>query len=276
MFYVYVYLDPQKSGSFDYGELHFDYEPFYVGKGKEKRDRWHLQETVRTTSNPHKYRRIQNIKLAGLTPIILRLQDGMSEVEAWNYEKTVIEKIGRRTLKTGPLTNIQEGGQGGACTGDSKQRMIEKHMGKNVGVDNPRYGKSTYQILLEKYGQVEGEKRYTEYLEKQRLQTRQRWTNNEYRQRLRDAHKGLLVGEKNPMHGTSTHEQMLKKYGVEEGERKYEEYRQRIRNGKKKQKESGWVSPTKGRSRAPISEETRQRQKDAQRRRREREAIESH
>lgn len=27
-YYVYVYLDPRKPGSFDYGEFHFDHEPF--------------------------------------------------------------------------------------------------------------------------------------------------------------------------------------------------------------------------------------------------------
>ena len=36
-FYVYVYLDPRKPGSFKFGEYEFDYEPFYVGKGKKNR-----------------------------------------------------------------------------------------------------------------------------------------------------------------------------------------------------------------------------------------------
>ena len=32
-FYTYIYFDPRKVGPFMYGDLSFDYEPFYVGKG---------------------------------------------------------------------------------------------------------------------------------------------------------------------------------------------------------------------------------------------------
>jgi len=43
-FYVYVYLDPRKPGKYKYGEYEFDYEPFYVGKGKGFRFKRHLTE----------------------------------------------------------------------------------------------------------------------------------------------------------------------------------------------------------------------------------------
>lgn len=36
-FYVYVYLDPRKSGEYIYDDLKFNYEPFYVGKGRGDR-----------------------------------------------------------------------------------------------------------------------------------------------------------------------------------------------------------------------------------------------
>ena len=37
MYYVYIYLDTRKKAHILYGEFHFDYEPFYVGKETKER-----------------------------------------------------------------------------------------------------------------------------------------------------------------------------------------------------------------------------------------------
>lgn len=43
MFYVYIYLDIRKKGSYNFGGYQFIYEPFYVGKGKGDRYLTHLK-----------------------------------------------------------------------------------------------------------------------------------------------------------------------------------------------------------------------------------------
>jgi hypothetical protein len=43
-YYVYVLLDPRKEGSFNYNGFSFNYEPFYVGFGKNDRDMQHIKD----------------------------------------------------------------------------------------------------------------------------------------------------------------------------------------------------------------------------------------
>ena len=56
---VYVYLDHRKPGNYVYGDLKFEYEPIYVGKGNINRPRNH-KYLYKTTINRF-YSKIKSI-----------------------------------------------------------------------------------------------------------------------------------------------------------------------------------------------------------------------
>lgn len=110
MFYTYVYLNSLKPGHYKYDDMVFNYEPFYVGKGKCNRYLYHLNKV----KNNCKYKKSlkfsiieENLK-NGKEPVILKIKDGISENESLMLEKLLICKIGR--LEEGPLTNLNDGG----------------------------------------------------------------------------------------------------------------------------------------------------------------------
>jgi hypothetical protein len=112
-FYVYVYLDPRKPGEFIYDEYKFNYEPFYVGKGKGYRMNKHLSEVkCGIYKKDHKHNKIKKILEMGLFPIILKIKKNLSENNALKIEKNVIKLIGRSDNKLGPLANTTDGGDG--------------------------------------------------------------------------------------------------------------------------------------------------------------------
>jgi hypothetical protein len=112
-YYVYIYFDPRIKSSFKYGELEFEYEPFYVGKGKGQRYLSHLKQKADT----YKVRKIKSIRSAGYEPFMIKYKDGLSEKEAYDLEIELIKTIGRKNLRTGPLANIHDGGTFGTASG---------------------------------------------------------------------------------------------------------------------------------------------------------------
>ena len=138
-FYVYVYLDPRKSGKYNYREYEFDYEPFYIGKGENKRSHGHIKEAKNIletglkiskknfpNANRHKIRKILKIyRETGCFPIINFLEKNLSEQCALEKEKHYVKTIGRYDYKKGPLTNHTDGGDGG-CGRILTKESIEK------------------------------------------------------------------------------------------------------------------------------------------------------
>lgn len=111
MYYIYIYLDPLKPGNYTYQDFSFDYEPFYVGRGKNNRYKVHIQE-YKLNSKSNKNSRIKNILENNLKPIIYFSSTGITFENSLILEKEAISKIGREKLNTGPLTNLTSGGQG--------------------------------------------------------------------------------------------------------------------------------------------------------------------
>jgi hypothetical protein len=113
MYYVYIYLDPRKKSKYIFGDYIFNYEPIYVGKGKGYQDTSHF----RYSRKKSKIKGMKQIILRelfenNLKPIIIRVLSNISEEEAFDWECEYIKSIGRLCDKSGPLTNLTNGGEG--------------------------------------------------------------------------------------------------------------------------------------------------------------------
>ena len=126
-YYVYAYLDPRNPGDYTCDNFKFEYEPFYIGKGKNSRYK-NLLNTQRVKyENKHLKNKINIIRKEGLKPIVTKVAEGLFEYESFAIEMFLINGFGRADLNTGILCNLTAGGDG--CSGrviSSKQ--IEKHM----------------------------------------------------------------------------------------------------------------------------------------------------
>lgn len=181
-FYVYAYLDPTKIGDFIYGGLKFDFEPFYIGKGCNFRDREHLRTVKKGVAkyNTHKTNRIKTILSSGYDPIIVRIKSGMLELAAYDYESVLIKLIGRRDLKRGPLTNQNDGGENQENVSQEIRNRISQKIKSNpktytqfkgeknpmygvhrYGEDSPRFGIPCSDVLKKHYSEIHKGKRYS-------------------------------------------------------------------------------------------------------------------
>lgn len=110
-YYVYIYLNKLKPGKYKYKDISFEFEPFYIGKGKGKRYMHHLNKV----KNKCKYKKNSKFDIIedniknGVYPEIIKI-DNLSEEYSLFLEKEMITKIGRMDINTGPLTNRNDGG----------------------------------------------------------------------------------------------------------------------------------------------------------------------
>lgn len=150
IFYIYVFLNPLKKGSYEYGELTFDYEPFYLGYSNKKtyykREDVHIRYALNgkdVCNNKYKENIIKQIYSNNLEPIIINPFINLSKEEAIKKEIFWIKKIGCKMDNSGPLTNITKGGDGGDTFTNNprKEEIREKHRQNALGERNHMYGR---------------------------------------------------------------------------------------------------------------------------------------
>lgn len=113
-FYVYVYLNPKVIGPLYYKsistnfEYSFNFEPFYIGKGRKSRIYDHFYDSK---NNTEKYLFLKTLETEfGKTILkekyIMIYSNNLSNDDAYNLESDLILSIGRIKDNTGPLYNI--------------------------------------------------------------------------------------------------------------------------------------------------------------------------
>lgn len=91
VYYVYHLVNP-KTGM-----------PFYVGKGKNRRCYQHLSDTMETTRNKRLTGHIIKLRAKGIEPVILKVQENMTEKYAYDLEELEIRKYGRIGYEEGGI-----------------------------------------------------------------------------------------------------------------------------------------------------------------------------
>lgn len=123
-YYVYVYLNQLKPGKWFYKDLIFNYEPFYVGKGRKQRDINHLCPYM-LEKKTYKSSTIKSIKnKTGENPIHYRIYENITNNEAIEIEVDFIKTFGRKDNGSGILTNCTDGGDGANNFSEDTKKKI--------------------------------------------------------------------------------------------------------------------------------------------------------
>lgn len=129
-YYVYAYCDPRKPVN----DFMSGFQPFYIGKGTKGRMFDHIQN--RKGRNPIFANKINKIKSLGLTPIVMKVKEFLTEDEAFQLEKDLIAQFGMYPI--GCLCNLTEGGVGGKQSEVVIQKIRDTLTGRPLSEETRR------------------------------------------------------------------------------------------------------------------------------------------
>jgi hypothetical protein len=141
-FYAYIYRDPTRQN-----------EPFYVGKGKGSRAKYHLRRSDRHPL----VQRIQHIKSLGKSPSIEVIQ-ALDEDHSLFLEVCLIDVLGRKNLDKGPLLNLTDGGEGRSGTITSEETKAKLKLTQHLrGMNGRKHSQESKDLIASKVlGTVKG------------------------------------------------------------------------------------------------------------------------
>jgi len=141
-FYVYIYVRNQ----LDFGPP----SPYYIGKGTRYRA-YHGTKRIPIPKDKNR--------------IFIPFKD-LTEEQAFEKEKELIKRYGRKDLKNGILQNRSDGGEGfGNIVSEETKQLLREI---NTGEKNPNFGKPKSEEAKKKISQsMTGKKRSLESIQKQ-------------------------------------------------------------------------------------------------------------
>jgi len=211
-FYNYILLDPRKKGKFLYENLEFEFEPFYVGKGKCGRHKRHLLNVkYGNFKNSPKNQKINKLIKMGLEPLVIIIESDLCEEASFENEKYLINLIGRKDLNNGTLLNLTDGGEGPSGRVMTEIEKVNQSKRLKGVCYKERYGKNRSDEIKEKisknqpyrkgvFGSFYGEHHSEETKQKLRLHNLGKKYSKKTLKKMSESHKGMVSGMKGKHH----------------------------------------------------------------------------